>query len=77
MAGRLPDNSADPATGVRYPGNVDLPEDPFFGETAASPTSAPAKAPAARKGATKDIFTGLVEALNTYQQKLVEQKNTQ
>ena len=73
MAGRLPDNSADPATGVRYPGNIDIPDDPI-GAAATSPTSAPAKAPAARKGATKDIFTGLVEALNTYQQKLVEQK---
>lgn len=33
----------------------------------------PAKAPAAPKGATKDVFTGLAEALNTWQQKLVQE----
>lgn len=35
--------------------------------------NAPAKAPAAPKGSTADIFTGLAEALNTYQAKLVKQ----
>lgn len=35
--------------------------------------TAPDKAPAAPKGSTADIFTGLAEALNTYQKKLVKQ----
>lgn len=35
--------------------------------------TAPNKAPAAPKGSTADIFTGLAEALNTYQAKLVKQ----
>lgn len=34
---------------------------------------APSKAPAAPKGNTAEVFTGLCEALNTYQQKLVKQ----
>lgn len=46
--------------------------------SAANPTGgyapAPDKAPAAPKGSTADIFTGLAEALNTYQKKLVKQK---
>jgi hypothetical protein len=44
---------------------------------AASPTgsqSAPPKATSAPKGNTKEIFTGLGEALNTYQQKLKQSK---
>jgi hypothetical protein len=41
--------------------------------TTGTPTGAPAKAPAAPKGNTKDVFTGLVEALNTQQQRLVDQ----
>lgn len=47
--------------------------------SAANPTggyitqTAPNKAPAAPKGSTADIFTGLAEALNTYQQKLIKQ----
>lgn len=40
---------------------------------ASKPADPPAKAPAAPKGATKDVFTGLVEALNTNQQLLVKQ----
>jgi len=40
---------------------------------AAKPADPPANAPAAPKGATKDVFTGLVEALNTNQQLLVKQ----
>jgi hypothetical protein len=36
-------------------------------------TPAPSNATAAPKGSTKEIFTGLAEALNTYQQRLVKQ----
>jgi hypothetical protein len=36
---------------------------------------APSKASAAPKGNTKEIFTGLAEALNTYQQRLLENKS--
>jgi hypothetical protein len=36
-------------------------------------TPAPNNAPAAPKGSTKETFTGLAEALNTYQQRLVKQ----
>ena len=35
--------------------------------------SAPAKASAAPKGSTKEVFTGLAEALNTYQRRLVKE----
>ena len=37
------------------------------------PADPPAKAPAAPKGTTKDVFTGLAEALNTNQRSLVQQ----
>ena len=36
-------------------------------------TPAPSNATAAPKGSTKEIFTGLAEALNTYQERLVKQ----
>jgi hypothetical protein len=54
------------ATGVRA-----IPETNKL--SANKPADPPAKAPAAPKGSTKDVFTGLVEALNTQQQRLVDQ----
>ena len=51
------------------------------GATQVAPTSnantAPAKAPAAPKGNTKEVFTGLAEALNSHQQKLVKENKYQ
>jgi hypothetical protein len=48
-------------------------------QTNATPNAnnAPQKAPAAPKGNTKEVFTGLAEALNTHQQKLVKDNKYQ
>jgi hypothetical protein len=46
---------------------------PYINGTPPASNDPPANAPAAPKGATKDVFTGLAEALNTNQQLLVTQ----
>jgi hypothetical protein len=67
------DNSV--ANDVRQSGTVDALSAAAFGTNSASGVkSAPAKAPAA-PGKTNDVFTGLCEALNTFQKRLADPKD--
>jgi hypothetical protein len=67
------DNSV--ANDVRQSGTVDALSATAFGTNSATGVkSAPPKAPAA-PGKTNDVFTGLCEALNTFQKRLADPKD--